>query len=430
MFDLLINIYKLRKNLRINLHELEELQNKKLRAIVKYSYNNVPYYHKRFNEINLKPSDIKNIEDLKKIPFLTKSKIQENKNHELISRNIDLRKCRKTKTSGSTGLPLTVYTNKQSALIDDALWLRAHFERGMNIRDKMAVLRDPRYFSRIQTQKLLETLGIIRRKYISIFNCTKTQIYKLIQFDPDIIRSYPSSLIILTLHSNEYLNFIHPKMLFTSGEFIDSNTRKTIQNIFHGKIFDNYSSNELSLIAWECKIHDGYHINADDLILETIKNSEVVSPSERGEIIITKLNYYAMPLIRYRIGDVGILNEEKCTCGVNLPLLKIIEGRVDDFLITMDGEIISPIIFFPYPFKETEQIKNFKIIQEKKDKIVIQILFKENGNFNANFFDYAEKEIKNVFGKDMRVYFEIMDEIKMDASGKIRKVISKITNHI
>lgn len=328
-----------RRNLRLKTPILQMLQNKKLIRIIKHAYNNTPYYHRKFDEAGVKLSDIKSVSDIVKIPFTTKFEIQSNLN-DVTARNMDMNKCRRTTTTGSTGIPLTVFIDRRSANIHDAVWVRAHLERGLNFFDKIAVIRTPRSFRK--RGNFYDKLGFIKRKYISVYDNPEVQLNLLKEFNPDVIRSYPSALATLAFICKRDFYEGNTRLIFTSADLLEGAIRKLISSTFQGELYDNYSCNEVALIAWECKRHSGYHVNVDTLLVEFLKNGEPVSDGERGEIVITDLTNKAMPLIRYKIGDLGVLSDEQCSCGITLPLMKVIEGRKDDFIQTLDGRIISP----------------------------------------------------------------------------------------
>jgi phenylacetate-CoA ligase len=134
-----------------------------------------------------------------------------------------------------------------------------------------------------------------------------------------------------------------------------------------------------------------------------------------------------MPLIRYRLGDVCIPTDEECTCGVTLPLIKTPEGRADDFLVTVDGRLISPMAFSPFPFEEgMEGVKQFRVVQEKRDKLTIQLALQEGFSPSHEFLENARKEIQRLFGKEMRVEFEILDRIDLGLTGKLNTIVSRV----
>jgi phenylacetate-CoA ligase len=289
----------------------------------------------------------------------------------------------------------------------------------------MAVIHDPRSRRASRTNDMIQKIGIMRRKYVSIFDTVEQQ-YRLIEeYNPQAIKGYSSSLAILADFVKQQSSHIRPRQIFSGAELLDSQTRKLISSVFEAEVFDNYASNEFTLMAWECREHEGYHINVENVIMEFIADGETVAPGERGEIVCTGLTNYAMPLIRYRLGDVGIPNEKQCSCGRTLPLMKVVEGRADDFLITTDGRLISPLVFFPFPFKEGET-RQFRVIQERRDKLIIQLVLQEGVRSEPEIFEHARKEISRLFGAATRVEFQTLDKIEKDPSGKLRKIISHV----
>jgi len=262
------------------------------------------------------------------------------------------------------------------------------------------------------------------RKHISIFDDANKQLEALKKYEPDIIEGYPSSLQILAQAYKNH-DYLDARMLFTLAESLDRKSRKFISSIFDAELFDYYGSAEFSLMAWECREHTCYHINTECVLIEFLRNDEPVEDGERGEITCTSLINYAMPLIRYRQGDIGIPTHQKCSCGATLPQMEVVEGRADDFLTALDGRIIPPTVFFPYPFKDFRGIKQFKIIQEKRDKLKFQLVT-EHGFWQIEALESARSAIKQLFGEAMHVEFEFKNEIPREASGKLRKIISCI----
>jgi phenylacetate-CoA ligase len=128
-----------------------------------------------------------------------------------------------------------------------------------------------------------------------------------------------------------------------------------------------------------------------------------------------------MPLIRYKLHDVAIPIDEECPCGVKLPLLKSIEGRLNDFLIAMDGRRIPPSRFYPFPFDDYVGIKQFKVAQVRSDRLVIQLVVEKN-LFDFSRLSKAQLRIQELFGVDMQVDFEIREKIEIDKAGKMRPI--------
>ena len=420
----LSHVYKLRRNLRLHHSSLLDRQRKSLRAIVRHAYQNVPFYHRKFDKAGIKPDDVKSVADLAKAPLTSKFEIQASTLDDVVARNVDVSRCFKRTTSGSTGVPLTIIVDRNTADFEGAVWVRTLLENELRLRDKMAVIADPRSFQ--QTKKRFHHLGIVRRKYVSIFDDARRQLALLEEYKPDVIRGYVSSLAILADICSSRMVALKPRLIFTGAELLDDWSRKLISSAFEAELLDNYASGEFSLLAWECREHSGYHINVDSVVMEFVDNGEAVAPGEHGEIVCTSLTNYAMPLIRYRLDDVGVPAEERCACGRSLPLMKILEGRADDFLITLDGRIVSPTVFFPYPFEDFEGIRQFRVIQEKRGKLTIQLAVKESFFNKKEVLEKARNEIWRLFGEGMQVKFQLSEKIDRDTSGKLRKTVSYV----
>ncbi len=422
----LYHLHELRKNQWLEQKELEKIREKKLRATIKFAYEEVPFYHKKLDAAGIKPYNIKTMEDLTKIPLTTKSEIHNTPISEVVANNANINNCIKYTTSGSTGIPLTVIFDRNSESFDAALWIRAYLENGYKLRYKMAIIADPH--SSPPKDYWYQLFGLMRKKHISIYEDLERQISAVEQYKPEIIQSYPSSLNLLAhaIRSKGIMS-IQPKLVFSEAEVLDKVTKRLVNSVFEAELFDFYATRELGLMAWECSAHIGFHINIDTMVTEFVKNGQTVSAEENGEIVCTSLVNRAMPLIRYKIEDTGIPTDENCPCGRKLPLMKALEGRVDDFLVTTDGRIVSSLILFPYPFEGVSGIKQFKVIQEKRDKILIQLVTGDDfPRDTAKVWEASTEAIRKVFGENMQVDFQIVEKIARDPSGKIRKVISRI----
>jgi phenylacetate-CoA ligase len=419
----LLDLYRSNRNLSLNPSNLRRLQTEKLRNLIAHAYNNVPFYHEKFRNAGLYLSDIQNLNDLHKIPLTTKSEIQASPLDRMITRNVTIDKCVESRTSGSTGTPLRLISSKKTDSVTWNMLTRAYLKNGMRLRDKMMSVKDLSAHP-VTYKSVVEYFGFMRKRYISIFDTPEVQMSFLAKEKPDIIESYPSTLVVIADACGSTIN-TRPRLIFTTAEFLDRQSRDIITKTFKAELFDHYASTEIGLMSWECRRHLDYHINADNVIMEFVdENNEPLSAGETGEIVCTNLNNYEMPLIRYAHGDAGQFVEGSCTCGIALPLMRMVGGRKDDFLQTTEGKIIPPTIFFPYPFQSCIGITQFRVIQERRDLLKFQLVLRES--IKSEVFENARSEIRRVFGVDMEVEFETLDRLDREPSGKIRKVISRI----
>lgn len=418
----------LRKNQWINLKTFKETQERRLRSIIRFAYETVPFYHRKFDGAGIKPRDIKSVEDLQKVPLTTKSEIQKASIKEVVANSVDINQCVRYTTSGSTGIPLALFFDKKSLDFDAALWIRTYLESGYKFKHKMAIIADPH--SSPPKNYWYQTFGVMRKKHISIYNDVEKQISVLEQYKPEVLQSYPSSLNILAhaIRKNGTKS-IQPELVFSEAEILDRVTKGLVYSAFDVEVFDLYATREFGLMAWECNAHSGYHLNVDSTVTEFVRSGVNVAPGESGEMVCTSLVNRSMPLIRYRVGDTGIPTDEKCSCGRMLPLMRALEGRVDDFLVTTDGRIVSSLILFPFPFEGVSGIKQFRAIQEKKDKILIQLVVADDFPKDPDeVWKNSTAAMRKVFGKDMQTEFQILEELPRDPSGKIRKVVSHVSS--
>lgn len=420
---LLFNLFRLRKNLRLDPSSLEEMQRKKLIATIEHAYANVPFYRRKFSKAGIKPKDVKSFDDLAKIPLTTKSEVQANAPAEFVSRKSNVCRCIRRRTSGSTGQPLTITVDRGAMDFETAMWVRTFLENGLNVRDKMSYIADPRSFPKT---RWLQRTRIVSRNYISIFDDASTQLALLRNYNPSALKAYPSSLRILADTNGHGEMDVKPRIVFTSAELLDREARRSINSAFRTELFDNYACSEFGLLGWECRQHMGYHLNVESTVMEFVKHGKTVAPGESGEIVCTSLENSTMPLIRYKLDDVGVPLEDQCSCGATLPLIKVVEGRVDDFLTAPDGRIIPPTVFFPYPFENMEGVRQFRVIQEKKNKLTFQLV--ENGDSldKVQVLAKARNRIQDLFGEEMQIEFQIKRKLDRNSSGKLRKIISHV----
>jgi phenylacetate-CoA ligase len=423
--------YLMKRNLRLDRSDLEKIQQKKIRALIEHSYHNVPFYKRLFDSVGIKPNDIKTTEDLSKIPIITKFQVQ-HAGSDIIARNIDLGKCIQHATSGSTGLPLKIIMSGKESSIDSATYSRIFEENGVRSwSDTLYNLTGPHNIPDVKNRLsyllhdlAFKSLGTPKYVYASVFYNINDQISILKKTNPTVISGYPKSIRLLAMAVLDKNIKIHPRLIFTSSELLDAESREIITSAFGVNPIDFYANVENGVVAWECGEHAGYHLNIDTVAMEIIKNNENIAVGEKGEVILTNLYNYTMPFIRYKIGDIATACEEQCPCGIRLPLIKDICGRSDDFAVLPDGRIISPRFLSALMKPFWPVLLNWNIIQEKEDKFTI-VLVRAN-DFSDDVLSQIETKFKHALGLDIQINFNIVDEIKKPKSGKIRSVISKV----
>lgn len=421
-----VNAFRLlmqaRKNQWLKPSELEELQAKRLRAMIKHAYDNTTYYHRTFRESGITPDDIQSPEDLKKIPITTKDDVQKYGLSEMTSRGLDLNKCRIVPTSGSSGIPRKIVYDQNADDFSKAINLRSMVENGLRFSDRTVNLGDMRTAKK---PLWFQKLGVLNLKTIDIFNNIDQEVNDLLKINPKSMIGYASQLRLLSEYKLKHnLNELKPDTIFTTAELLDPDTRRIINTAFDLKVIDLFGCIEVNRTAWECQEHCGYHMDVDSVVMELLDdNGESVSAGERGEVVYTSLYNYAMPLIRYEVGDVATPTDEICPCGRGLPLLKSVEGRKDDFICLPSGRKISPITMHLI-VKHANGIVECQIIQERLDKISMGLVVTDK--FTNLDSERLIQEITQALSNEVSVEIHIVDAIQRGPNGKMRMVISKV----
>jgi len=416
------NIILLKRHQWLKENELRKIQEDRLEKIIAHAYENVPFYNNLLKSAKLKPSDIKTIDDLKKIPITSKKEVQENYPNKIVSKNTNLNKCYYLSTSGSTGRPLKICYDHKFRGFRGASNLYILFELGLKLSDKLVTIRDDELYD--VKESWYNKMGILRKINVSIFDHEENILKKLLKLKPDVIYTYPSILALLEKEINQNIHrSFSSKLILTTGEFLSTHKRGKLCDIFSSEILNIYSTIEFGHLAFECKEHSGYHLITDNAIVEFIKDGADVSAGERGDVIVTTLQNYTMPLIRYKLGDIAIPIDTKCSCGRGFPLIKDIEGREDDFFILPSGKKISPRMINVIEF--IPGIKEYKIIQEKKDRIVVKLV--PNHEFSVRTIsEVKDKILIGCLGEEVDVKVESVKELPKERTGKIRAVVSEV----
>jgi len=406
--------------------EIATLQLKRLNTLLKHAYQNVPYYAQKFREVDLEPDDIKTLDDLPKLPILTRQEIRENLPN-LVAKNFPHSKIIPYATGGSTGEPLQFYVTEESKGRGVAASNRAYSWYGYELGDKVAYLwGSPRDLSIQQSLSNKISLLVFRTIYLDAFNMSEKQMeefaQKLAKFKPEAIIAYASAgyLFAKFLQHREIKN-IRPRVVITQAEKLFPQQRQLIEGVFNCEVFDFYGSREVSAMAAECPQHQGYHISAENVILEFVRDNKPVPSGETGKILVTDLHNYAMPFIRHENGDLGIPLVGKCSCGRGLPLMKEVTGRTSDIIIGAGGKKIHGE-FFTHLFWDKPWVKQFQAIQDRNRNITIKIVGEQA---EESEIEAIRAIIQQEVGSEIKLDILFVDFIDSTKSGKYRFTISE-----
>lgn len=428
-----ISFYPTYKSLikyQFNSYELLiENQLRQLKSMISFAYKCIPYYNRLFKKLNLMPEDIKKIEDLEKLPILTKDIIMNNW-EDFTPINLRKMKFYHYTTSGSTGTPFKYRLSKFDRFLSGAMCYRGWSYGGYELGDKMVFLAGSSLGVGIKSNVITKANEFVRNtKMLSSYDMDQNNMKKYVStinsLEPNFINGYASSVYFLANYIKDNDLKIHPpSAIFVTAEKLFPIMRETIQEAFGCEVFDGYGLNDGGVSAYECEEHNGLHINTERSLMEIVDDDGIQVIEGEGRILATSLYNYAMPFIRYDTGDTGYITDDYCNCGRNYKLLKEVMGRQQEILKTPEGKYVHGG-FFSHLFWEIEGVKEFQIIQKKLDNIIINIVIEES--FDEKQLNLI-KEIIRTKSKEWNIEFQYVDKIDRTKNGKYKYVISELVN--
>ncbi len=416
------------------LEECRRWQRSLLYSVLKYSVENSPYYQKIARERSITLTEDGITEELAKFPVLTKDIII-NERERIKVGNFKKAFFRDT-TGGTTGEPVMFYKDVCSKESRTASSLLFYEWAGRREGEKLVKLWGSekeiltgskgargwisRYILNTTTLNAFRMTPDTMRHYVSVINREK----------PKVIEAYVQSLYELAkfIEAN-HLPVFSPKGIIVSAGTLYPPLKEAIERVFKAKVYNRYGSREVGGVACSCEKDEGLHINIFTSYIEILNDRlELCPPEELGGIYITTLTNYVMPLIRYKIGDLGAWSKiQHCSCGRGLPLLRRVEGREMNVFRTRSGRIIPGEFFIHFigVVFNKNYISKFQVIQEDYDLVIIKVVISDEAGF-VRYQDDIVASIRTVMGADCRVKFERVANIEPAASGKYHYTISKL----
>jgi phenylacetate-CoA ligase len=389
---------------------LEILQKHRLKGMLACaSYTD--HYGKIFENTSLTNEEI--AEDLSVLPLTSKQDIIENPD-AFISQNASKDSLTSIKTSGSTGMPIEIFTDSRDQNLRTAIPFMVETEYGRKPFDLHAKVHDT-YFPNWALAKL----GLYRRVHLSVFDSEEKNLAGLRKYGANILTGYTSAVAVMaTLNQQDPLRM---RYVACFGEILSRETREKIEQSFSCPVYDRYGSNEFGIVAWECPQEKNMHVVSSRFVLEIVDSRG--NPADTGQIAITSLNNPAMPFIRYCIGDESSWGKE-CACGRGYPVLKSIKGRTDDYIVLPSGKVRTPFSLFC--LYDIEGIHSYRVVQEREDLFVFRYVPADGGLSEASEKQVLERVNRACLGEKVKVEFEQVDEIEKGRTGKRRSVVSKV----
>ncbi len=412
----------LNANLPAKERAIDQLSN--LKNLLEYADANVPYYQGLFKKIGFKLRDFQSLDDLSSIPLLERDVLR-TQNKSLLSQSFTGGTFI-NHTSGTTGTSLQFTLSLEANQRHYACVWYHYGWAGVKRKDPIATF-DPHPLVHPENKKPPFWLydRFENELFFSIHHITSqtahSYIQALVDFKPVMIRGVPSFLNLIAQYILETGKTYHPKAVFTFSETLLDRQRKTLEQAFNCPVYNFYSNGERTGQILQCE-HGNLHVMTETCVVEVLRpDGKPASVGEVGELVITNLINRAMPLIRYRIGDTGILGDGVCQCGRETPILKQLTGRINDFIITPDGRHLRPLGVFA----NTENVKEAQFVQEVAGSVCVRIVPREG--FGSLDEKRIMEELKWSIGNEMNIQIQITDEIPRTKGGKLQHIVSKIS---
>ncbi len=431
---------------RASQEDIRRLQNRALQRMVRYAYQ-VPLYRQKYRDAGVHPDDIGGVADIKKLPCVTKDDLRRHFPDGIVHPGFDTDGAHLVSTSGSTGQPVSLYTDTSAVIKALFGFLREIQEYGVHWRKtRMSVIADVEEHAVEEAYLQGSVMPAIR----TLFPLDNLQILhvgdeprdltrRIDAFEPEFLGGYPGVLRALAvLKRRGYGEHIAPRVMSSSGAVLDDYTRRYIEDAFAAPIYDVYGSTEAGPVAFECR-SGHYHIHSDLVYLEFLdEDGSDVPPGEPGRLVITRLYGRGTPIIRYTgMDDILVPLEETCRCGINTPVIGRVGGRKVDAIVLPDGEIIPPFSITGIPGEvmkqyETDKIKQFQIVQENFDELTFRIVIDDELRDVGPSVDTISEEIRRAcrhkVGPDMMVTVTEVEHIGGGETSKPPVLVSKV-NH-
>jgi len=403
--------------------EIARVQLSKLQRILTHAAQNVPYYRKLFEEAGFEPESLTSVEQLREIPTLKKDTVR-TQTDKLVAANYPKDELFRLSTGGSTGIPLSFYKDIDCYEREMAYMWRCWGHGGYSTRDRMVwIWGAPDVTSQMQSLKGRVKWRLGGKLLLNAFEMGDEDMARWVReinsFRPVHIFAYPSALMRFARHilANGIKLNTRFKQVITSAEKVLPHQRELFREAFDAPVYDQYAGCEVRLVAFECS-KGNMHVNTDAAVVEFLDDPSV--PGNVKKIVITSLDNYGMPLIRYEMGDYGVPLEDRCDCGINFPLMGVEIGRIFGNFVSPEGKIIHGH-FFNSRMYGAKGVKNFQFHQKEPGVVHLYIVL-DSPSERASVEKHLEgvrEDVRNISpGIELRV--EFADKIDTTRSGKHR----------
>jgi phenylacetate-CoA ligase len=409
--------------------ELKQHQWQQLRKLLEHAFKHTSFYPKLWAKVGIQSiDDINTMSDFAKLPLVTKDDITEHY-RDIVANNA--KNNIKKATGGSTGQPFRFELDIESNTRREAIMWRGYGWLGAGLGQKTLYLWGADIGQATLFKSIKNNLyhRFYNRKMLNSFAMNTSNMHTYVEeinsYRPTALVSYVNPLYELARFIIEHkISVFSPKTILTGAEPLHDFQRGVIEKAFNCEVYDTFGCREFMLMSAECQEHKKLHINSDHLVVETVNDLGQSITGESGDLVVTDLYNYGMPLIRYVNGDQATLINQPCGCDNPLPIMSSIDGRKLDIIKTASGKSI-PGELFPHLFKEFESITRFQVKQSNINELNIAMIVRKA------LTAAEQKKIKDEINKyaegELTLHFNFVDDIALTVSGKHRVTVCELS---
>ena len=389
-----------------------------------------PHYARSLARVRL---PLRSLGELADLPKFTKA-IARREYHAIPATNLPRSRFQPSRTGGSTGEPMHYYWDRLGKDWNRASVYRDMEWAGVSLGERTVEMSGSHFdHTRARSARGRAAARLMRFRVYSVAFLTEelleSYVQAILRWRPTNIVGYSSGIATLA----RYIRDEHPGVdlstvsaVFTGSESLRPEQRRLIESAFGaGKVYDTYGAREMYMGA-ECSEHDGHHLNAEVVLLEVVdRDDRPCAAGERGRILLTDLSNHAFPFIRYEVGDLGVLGDpaHRCPCGLRLPKLAKVEGRIADMVVLRDRVLTPPN--FTILMSDIRGLDAFQIRQPTVDRVDAYLV--PGPGYQHDVADYVRRSIEAMVDGQARVAIHEVAQIDVPESGKRRFVVSEVS---
>lgn len=406
---------------------LRHQQWERVRAVVEYAFRHCNYYQTRLATAGF-DGVLRDWDEFHRLPLLTKRDIRENQ-EGLLSREFRRENLVMTKTGGSTGTALTLYFDKRCQEMRNAAAMRSDRWAGWDIGRKMAAVWGNPSVADTLKAKIRNRL-YDRIFFLDTMNINEDSVRRFVEEwrreKPYILFGHSHSIYILATYlRNMGAKDLRPQGIISTSMMLLQPERRVIEEVFDCRVTNRYGCEEVGLIACECEQHQGLHLNVDHLVVEFIRDDGAEAAlGEEGDIVVTDLVNRGMPLIRYRVEDMGVPSNQRCVCGRGLPLMERVTGRQADFLKRPDGSLVAGVSLVERTLTGISGIEQMQLIQDEISHVCVKVV--KDGRFDGVAEHKLRHELQTAFGGEVTIEIKYVPTLDQTRMGKYRFAICNV----